>query len=111
MSATKKGRAYLEERGLHAALELGLVRYATESHPNPRVKGMARYGRRVAMLLSDVSGNPAGIQFRQVRQTPKDESKILSLKNSRTRGVFFGHPELIEASQLVCVAEGMADTL
>jgi len=102
------GSAYLEQRQLHPG---ELVRYAHEKHPDQKVKVNARQGRRIGMLLRDVVGNAKGIQFRLVREPTSREPKIMSLKGSTTQGTFFGQPELIEGAPLICVTEGMADTL
>lgn len=105
------GEAYLEKRGLLEASQLGLARFAAEVHPDKRVSTLVRRGYRVAALLTDVTGNPRGIQVRLARETRGDEPKILSVKGSSTGRAFFGSPQLIEAEPVVCVAEGMADTL
>lgn len=105
------GQAYLEKRGLGDALEHGLVRFATEKHPDKGLRGMAKRGYRVAVLQTDVVGNPRGIQLRNVGQLRADAPKILSVKGSAPKKGFFGAPELIESSAVVCVAEGLADTL
>ncbi len=105
------GEAYLEKRGLSEAQRLALVRFATEVHSDKRVSSMARRGYRAAALLTDVTGNPRGIQVRLAREVRGDEPKILSVRGSATSRAFFGQPQLIEALAVVCVAEGMADTL
>lgn len=105
------GEAYVEKRGLEEAVRLGLVRFAVEVHPDKRVSGLVRRGYRVAALLTDVVGNPRGIQVRLAREPRGDEPKILSVKGSSASRAFFGMPQLIEAEPVVCVAEGMADTL
>lgn len=99
---------YLDARGLEGGK---FVRFATEKHPDKAVKKLAKGQRRIAMLLTDVVGNPRSIQFRLVREPLAKEPKILSLAGASTAGGFFGQPELVEASPLVCVTEGMADTL
>lgn len=110
-SADAAGEAYLEKRGLAEAQQLGLVRFGAEVHPDKRVSGLVRRGYRVAALLTDVTGNPRGIQVRLAREPRGDEPKILSVRGSSTGRAFFGAPQLIEAEPIVCVAEGMADTL
>lgn len=105
------GEAYLEKRGLIDAALAGLARFAVELHPDKRVSGLVRRGYRVACLLSDVTGNTRGIQVRLARESRGDEPKILSVKGSSASRSFFGAPQLIEAEPVVCVAEGMADTL
>jgi hypothetical protein len=105
------GERYLAGRGLDGAPELGLVRYATEGHPDKKTANKARRGYRVAVLLLDVVGNPRGIQLRRVGEPPAREPKILSVDGSTTGKAFFGAPDAIEASPLVAVGEGMADTL
>lgn len=106
-----QGEDYLRGRGLEEALELGMVRFATEQHPTGGVKAQARRGYRVAVLMTDVVGNPRGIQTRLVREPHGREPKILSVKGSATTRAFFGEPDRIEASPIVAVAEGLADTL
>lgn len=106
-----QGIDYLQRRGLGEAVELGLVRFATEQHPDKGVKYHARSGYRVAALLSDVSGNPRGVQIRAVREVSSKDPKIKSVKGSVTGRAFFGHPGLIESEPVVAVAEGLADTL
>jgi hypothetical protein len=105
------GRKYLEGRGLDGALEAGLVRFATEQHPNAKVKSQARRGYRIAVLLTDVVGNPRGIQLRMVREPKAKEPKILSITGSVTSRAFFGDAGAIESAPVIAVAEGMADTL
>lgn len=102
---------YLQGRGLDDAGELGLVRFATEEHPNGGVKAQARKGYRIAALLTDVVGNPRGIQLRLVRAPRAREPKIMSVKGSSSSRAFFGQPDSIEAEPIVAVAEGLADTL
>lgn len=102
------GHGYLEGRAL---ADSPFVRFATEAVADPRVKNHAKNGRRIGMLLTSVTGDPRGIQFRLVREPEGKESKQMFLKGSSGRGAFFGQPELVEAAPLVLVAEGMADTL
>lgn len=102
------GSAYVEGRGISGEY---FVRYATEKHTNAAVKRNVRQGRRVAMLLSDVVGNPRGVQLRLAREPMAKEPKQMTLDGSTAAGAFFGQPELIEASPVVCVAEGICDTL
>jgi predicted P-loop ATPase len=101
------GRAYLESRGLE---ESPLVRFVTEAAGDSRLKKFAKHGRRVAMLMTDVVGNPRGIQARLAREAQAKESKTMFVKGSSPSAGFFGQPELIEAGHVVAVAEGMADT-
>lgn len=108
--ADEAGRAYLETRHLEDAESVGLVRYATEGG-GPAVSSHAKRGHRVAVLLSDVTGQPRGIQLRMVREARAKEQKVLSVKGSVTSRAFFGPAGLIEGAPVVCVAEGMADTL
>lgn len=105
------GLRYLEGRGLEAAAEAGLVRFATEAHPDRRVASLARRGYRIAALMADVTGNPRGIQLRLARDARAKENKILSVKGSSTSRAFFGDPGVVEAEPLTLVAEGLADTL
>lgn len=108
----ESGEMYLAKRGLDGAAPAGLVRFVTEKHPDAQLKKGAKEGRRIAMLLKDVVGQPRGMQIRLAReQLQTDRSKVLTLKGSIMAGTFFGSPELIEASGVVCVTEGMADTL
>lgn len=110
-TASDSGRAYLEGRGLEGAVDAGLVRFTSEDSKSKEIVGYARRGYRIAALLSDVVGNPRGIQLRLTREPHAKEPKILSVKGSVTSRAFFGTPGLIEASPIVAVAEGMADTL
>lgn len=102
------GRGYLEGRGIEAS---PFVRFATDASKEKLVRPHPSNGRRVAMLLSDVVGNPRGIQVRLAREAKAKESKQKYVTGSNGRGAFFGQPELIEAAPLVLVAEGMCDTL
>lgn len=101
---------YLESRGLEDAVGDGLVRFATETGPK-QVQALARRGYRVAVLMSDVTGQPRGIQLRLVREARSKEPKILSVKGSATSKAFFGDAQAIETEPFIIVAEGMADTL
>jgi predicted P-loop ATPase len=106
------GRQYLTGRGLDDAIELGAVRFLSSDSTNKEVAKKATSGYRVAALLSDVVGNPRGIQLRLVRQPRNErEPKIVSIKGSVTGRAFFGAPGLVEASPIIGVAEGMADSL
>lgn len=105
-------RGYLEGRGLGEAADAGLVRFTAAEGSNKELAGLARRDYRVAALLSDVVGNPRGIQLRLVRAPRNErEPKILSVKGSVTSRAFFGTPGLIEGAPVVVVAEGMADSL
>ena len=104
-----EGRRYLEGRQLEAGIEAGLVRFCTDD--NRAVSLHARRGHRLALLLTDVTGNPRGIQLRLTREARAKEQKVLSIKGSVTSRAFFGEPGLIEAAPVVCVTEGLADTL
>jgi predicted P-loop ATPase len=101
------GRAYLEARGIE---DSPLIRFATELASDARLKKFAKHGRRVAMLMTDVVGNPRGIQARLAREPAAKEAKTMFVKGSSPGAGFFGQPELVEAAHLVAVAEGMADT-
>jgi hypothetical protein len=107
-----QGEGYLNSRQLLDALELRLVRFATEANKSPAIVRLAsapvRY--RVGALLKDVLGDARGIQFRAVNPVKQGDSKIRSLKGSSTNA-FFGWPELIDGATVVAVAEGLADTL
>jgi hypothetical protein len=101
--------AYLETRGLDGC---PWVRFATDQHPDKRVTKLARQGYRIAVLLTDVTGNPRGIQIRMARQPRnRQEPKIKSITGSSTGRAYFGRADLIEAEPMVCVAEGLADTV
>lgn len=103
---------YLEARGLLPAIEKGLVRFvSTRQAPNKTLEKMAVKGWTVAMLCRDVTGNALGIQLRLTREPKIREPKILSVTGSTMSGAFFGEPGLIEQADMVCVTEGMADTL
>jgi hypothetical protein len=105
------GQGYLEGRSLGDAVARGLVRFATERHADASVKSQGKRGYRAAVLLSDVVGNPRGVQLRLVREPRAKEPKIVSIKGSVTSRAFFGDPGAIEAAPIVAVAEGLADTL
>lgn len=107
----ERSRQYLEKRGLGDAVDLGIVRFATETHPEKEVRRLGGRAYRVAALMKDVVGNPRGIQFRNVGTLKADQPKILSAKGSAPKSGFLGDPELIESSAVVAVAEGIADTL
>lgn len=109
-TSSEHGEAYLLGRGLDAAVELGLVRFATKEHPSKKVKDWVIRQRLVVALMKDVVGNPRGLQARLVREPVGNEPKISSLKGSSTSKSFFGFPEMIESSAIVAVAEGLADT-
>jgi len=105
-------RTYLEGRGLGGVVDAGLVRFTNVDSSQKELASLARREYRVAALLSDVVGNPRGIQVRLARGPRNDaEPKILSVKGSSTSRAFFGSPGLIEAAPVIAVAEGMADTL
>jgi hypothetical protein len=46
--ADEQGEKYLEGRGLEDGVELGLVRFATEQHPDKAIASQARRGYRIA---------------------------------------------------------------
>jgi hypothetical protein len=106
---------YLEKRGLGEAVTLGLVRFAFARHPDKDVSAPARRGYRIAMLVVDTVGNPVGIQLRLVGEPKKKgterEIKQWTVKGSSPSRGFFGQPHFVEGEPIVCVAEGMADTL
>jgi hypothetical protein len=106
-----EAQAYLDGRGLHEALELGLVRFANAELKDKQLGSLGRRGYRVAVLQKDVVGEPRGIQFRNVRPVQGATPKVLSLKGSSPKRGFFGSPELVESSAVVAVTEGLADTL
>lgn len=107
----ERGQKYLEGRALEEAVELGLVRFATEQTRDKSAASQGKRGYRIAVLLSDVVGNPRGVQLRRVGEPPAREPKIVSIKGSSTGRAFFGTPDHIEAEPIVAVAEGLADTL
>ena len=107
-----EARKYLASRNLEEAVDAGFVRFAQVAHADRRIKGRAGQGYVIAALTSDVVGQPRGIQMRLAR--PKrngDEVTIVSVKGSVTSTAFFGEPGLIEVSPVICVTEGLADTL
>lgn len=103
--------AYLEKRGLERAVEFGLVKFPSVRNADKSVANLAKRGFRLAMLTRDITGNPLGIQARLTRQAAEREHKINSVPGSTMARTFFGTPELMEDAALVCVTEGMADTL
>jgi hypothetical protein len=124
-----RGETYLAKRGVSDAPLLGLVKFLTEKHPGSKkrsdetwnkkrrdidkwLREQAKQGRRLAMLMRDVVGVPRGIQVRLAREAlTTDKAKMKAVTGSTAAGAFFGRPEMIEASGVVCVTEGMFDTL
>lgn len=104
-------RPYLVKRSLVGAIDAGLVRFATEDSKSKEVALHAAKNRRIAVLLSDVVGNPRGIQLRVAGEPRGKDPKVLSVKGSVTSRAFFGQPAAIAGAPVVAVAEGMADTL
>lgn len=105
-------RQYLSTRNLVGAVDAGLVRFTSVDSTQKELAGLARREYRVSALLSDVVGNPRGIQVRLARQSRNEkEPKILSVKGSVTSRAFFGSPGLIEGAPVIAVAEGLADSL
>jgi predicted P-loop ATPase len=127
VTESRHGQAYLEARGLGSSVALGLVRYLPEKPPRVPFSGVApkeltekvsrslgewvRKQRFVVGALRDVAGDVRGLQARLVRPPVGKEPKIVTLAGSVSGRAFFGHPHLIEASPVVAVAEGLADTL
>jgi len=105
------GESYLRERGRHDAVELGHVKLISTMHRDKAVSALAKGRYRVAMLASDVTGQPRGIQVRYCGQPNASQPKILSVTGSATGRSFFGTPWAIEAAEVVCVTEGIFDTL
>lgn len=106
------GRAYLESRRLAEAIQW--CRFATHDYSDKalsrsEIHGKSEAGFRVAMLLSDLTGQPMGIQFRSVRVTEKEKQRMLT--RSTVKQSFFGNPGGIVSADTVVVCEGMADTL
>lgn len=106
----QEAEQYLEGRGLAESVELGLVRFASPKHSDRRVAAHARRGYRIAMLLTDVVGEPRGIQMRAVGK-PKGDSSWMSVRGSAPGRAFYGAAGAIEASPIICITEGGADTL
>lgn len=104
-------RKYLEGRKLDGAIEGGLVRFAVDGNKDKRVSGRASQGYRVGALTYDVVGQPRGLQLRLARSGQGKEDTIVSVKGSVIARSFFGEPGLIEASPVIAVAEGFADTM
>lgn len=104
-------RPYLLKRGLTGADDAGLVRFATEDSKNKELAMHAGKNRRIAALLSDVVGNPRGIQLRVAGEPRGKEPKVLSVKGSVTSRAFFGQPGEIDRAAVIAVAEGMADSI
>jgi len=105
------GERYLTGRHLEGAVSADLVRFATEACKDKGISAHGQRGHRVALLLSDVTGQARGLQLRLARDARSKESKVISAKGSSPSRSFFGRPGLVEGAPLVCVAEGMADTL
>lgn len=105
-SKDAEGEKYLATRRLNDAP----VRFATLDS-SKAVASYARGGYRLGMLMSDVLGQPRGIQLRLTRKAKEGETKVLTVKGSVGGGAFFGEPGRIEEAAVVCVTEGMADTL
>lgn len=107
-----EARKYLATRNLEESVDAGFVRFASVEHPDRRVSGRARQGYCIAALTSDVVGQPRGIQLRLARPARNSsEVSIISVKGSVTSTAFFGEPGLVEVSPLICVTEGLGDTL
>ncbi|MDP2271271.1 MAG: virulence-associated E family protein [Archangium sp.] len=107
----EQARAYLSKRNLEPAIDAGLVRFANAEHKDKLLSSRVRQGYVIAALLSDVVGQPRGIQLRLARKAQNSsEVTIVSVKGSVTSTAFFGEPGLIETTHLVAVAEGFADT-
>jgi len=104
------GEQFLEQRGLERAVGKSDVLRFAPGHDRRTAK-IAQRGWSVAMLTSDVTGNPLGIQLRLTRKPVAKEPKVLSVTGSTMAGAFLGQPALIEAADTVLVAEGMPDTL
>jgi len=105
------GEEYLRTRRMHQAVSAGLVKFAREDSTHKNVSGLAKGGWRTALLASDVTGQPRGIQLRLSRQAKQGEPKVLSVSGSATGRSFFGSPADIEAADVIAVAEGMFDYL
>jgi hypothetical protein len=104
------GRAYLQTRGLEDAVANQLVRFATETHPDRKLRKWATKGYRIALQLLDVVGAPMGLQVRKIHDD-QEGPKILTAEGSNVQRGFFGRPDRIEIDPVVCVTEGWADTL
>lgn len=107
-----EARKYLATRNLEESVDAGFVRFASVEHADRRINGRARQGYCIAALTSDVVGQPRGIQLRLARPARNSsEVSIVSVKGSVTSTAFFGEPGLVEVSPLICVTEGLGDTL
>lgn len=107
-----EARRYLATRNLEEAVDAGFVRFARIDHPDRRIKGRAGQGYLIAALTTDVVNQPRGIQLRLARPARNSsEVSIVSVKGSVTATAYFGEPGLIEVSPLICVTEGLGDTL
>lgn len=105
------GEAYLASRHLEDAVALGLARFVGAGADEKAFGWHRARGHIVAVLTSDVTGQPRGVQLRLARDARAKEPKVMSLKGSATGSSFFGRPGSIEYAHTVVVAEGLADTL
>ncbi|HYH96025.1 virulence-associated E family protein [Hyalangium sp.] len=105
------GDAYLGTRGLWDANTEQLVRFTHAEVPNRSLLGLFRAGYLIASPLTDVLGDKRGLLVRLAREARGDESVTRSVKGSAMAGAFLGAPHRVENSTLVCVAEGLTDTL
>jgi hypothetical protein len=88
------------------------VRFVTEQNQDKWLANtMASRGYRIAAIVSDVTGNPRGAQFRLTRSPIDKQAKIMSARGTAGSRAFFGTPGLIETSRVIGVCEGMFDTL
>lgn len=105
-----EGEAYLGRRGLWDASEQ-FLRFNHAEVPNRSLLGLFRAGYLIATPLTDVLGDKRGLLLRLARDARGDESATRSVKGSTVGGAFLGSPQLIEASPVVCVTEGLTDTV
>lgn len=104
------GEVYLSGRDLEFR-DASVLRFTKPDHPEEEIRTFHQRDRKIAMLLTDVLGQPRGIQGRLVREPRGREPKQRTIRRGVSGRAFFGHPEKICDVWLVCVAEGMADTL
>jgi len=107
-----EGREYLRGLALEPVVDDALVRFAGTDDSTPReVVSHARRGYRLALQLSDVFGNPRGIQLLRITSAPRSETEVVSVKGSSTVRAFFGETAAVRFAPVVVVAQGARDWL
>ncbi len=105
------GDAYLAKRGLWDASSEKFIRFVHADVPNRSLLGSFNAGYLIATPLTDVLGEKRGLLLRLARDARGDEAATRTVKGSTMAGAFLGEPQRIEAEPVVCVTEGLTDTL